>query len=712
MRISTTVLAAAAAAAIGAAFFFWTFPLDLLCGGPGYWNNPGDDPAQALMGYQAFAHDAWRLPLFRTELMNPPEGANVIFTDCIPIMALLGKLAYRATGHVFNYFGPWLLLCYLMQGIAGVVLARMMGIISFAAQLAVGVIFLFTPSFIFRFSHRPLAAHFLILIALILYLGMVRSPSIRIRSIFSGLVAITFLVNAYMLAMVSAIYLAGLAEALRRRTLSLRQTGTTLVLTLAGVTLCVVLSGGRQLSSAVGIIDGFGFYSMNLLSPVWPQLSGIFPWGHDIVDSTGGQYEGFNYLGVGVLALLVVALLRGWGKPAIELWRRHVFLISAAVIMALYALSLDIWIGSTRLTHFDANQVPILRSIAGTFRSSGRFFWPLGYVLAAGAAAIFVRTMPRRAAPALLAVIASLQALDSTGVRAEVLDRLQHRIPPLPLDRGLWSDIVGRHRAVIIEPHFICMPPQSREVHREILLIAAEAGIPANSAIVNRLDIDCDKERDQVASDPFAEPYGTPALHLFMAGTVPAATLLAAKPDHMTCAEAAFGPVCSSAGQPGFVPGAPDFAHLTVEPYQLGTVRKLDAVPGSHAFLGSGWSVAETWGTWAIGERSQILLPLPSPQDHDLVFEADVNAFGDGERYVVRQAAVWVNGQFLTNVSVPDTADRQIRIIIPRALASARQILTIEFRFDQPKSPLDIGVSQDRRHLTWGFKRFSLAEAS
>ena len=52
--------------------------------------------------------------------------------------------------------------------------------------------------------------------------------------------------------------------------------------------------------------------------------------------------------------------------------------------MALYALSFQVWAGSVRLTHFNAEAVPIFRSIAGTFRSSGRFFWPLGYAIAFG----------------------------------------------------------------------------------------------------------------------------------------------------------------------------------------------------------------------------------------------------------------------------------------------------------------------------------------
>jgi hypothetical protein len=39
-----------------------------------------------------------------------------------------------------------------------------------------------------------------------------------------------------------------------------------------------------------------------------PQGSGLFPAMNPVIDGTGGQYEGFNYLGFGVLLLLATAL--------------------------------------------------------------------------------------------------------------------------------------------------------------------------------------------------------------------------------------------------------------------------------------------------------------------------------------------------------------------------------------------------------------------
>ena len=59
---------------------------------------------------------------------------------------------------------------------------------------------------------------------------------------------------------------------------------------------------------------GFVFFSMNLLSPFWPQRSGVFGADLPILDGTGGEYQGYNWLGAGVMLLLLVAL----GRAAIR----------------------------------------------------------------------------------------------------------------------------------------------------------------------------------------------------------------------------------------------------------------------------------------------------------------------------------------------------------------------------------------------------------
>jgi hypothetical protein len=67
------------------------------------------------------AHDAWR---FRSSVpsLAYPEGANIIFTDSIPLLAAVFKVVRH--GVEVNYFGLWMATCYVMRSRRGTAAAR------------------------------------------------------------------------------------------------------------------------------------------------------------------------------------------------------------------------------------------------------------------------------------------------------------------------------------------------------------------------------------------------------------------------------------------------------------------------------------------------------------------------------------------------------------------------------------------------------------
>jgi hypothetical protein len=123
---------------------------------------------------------------------------------------------------------------------------------------------------------------------------------------------------------------------------------------------------------------GYGKYSMNLLSPWVPQWSGIFPHGASffgasegplgdaIIDATGGQYEGYQYLGVGVLLLASEAILlerQHVGANA----RRYWGLITALCVLSVLALTHRVYFGRWGLQLTE--NIPL---ILDHLRNSGR----------------------------------------------------------------------------------------------------------------------------------------------------------------------------------------------------------------------------------------------------------------------------------------------------------------------------------------------------
>jgi hypothetical protein len=136
----------------------------------------------------------------------------------------------------------------------------------------------------------------------------------------------------------------------------------------------LVISGGKGYSSG-----GYRDLSMNLLAPFDPRTwtSVIFPRLHS---ASTGQYEGYNYLGAGVLilaAVVVIAAIIQRGK----LWRPDkrwlVPLAISCLLLTLLALSTKITFGSTTVVDLD----PGGRIVSLFFAAAGQRTAVLGALL-------------------------------------------------------------------------------------------------------------------------------------------------------------------------------------------------------------------------------------------------------------------------------------------------------------------------------------------
>ncbi len=185
---------------------------------------------------------------------------------------------------------------------------------------------------------------------------------------------------------------------------------------------------------------GFGHYSMNMLSPWIPQRSGLFlamnrfsipalsPWVprslglfpamSRVIDGTGGQYEGFNYLGLGVLLLLALAL---WaGSSEINSAVRKYWALALLVLgLTLLALSHRVFAGYWEVLKIGSSPPFFLEQL----RASGRLFWPVGYTLMAMGLTVAHRRLRRPFNIALILVAAVLQFVDASSLRDGVAAR-------------------------------------------------------------------------------------------------------------------------------------------------------------------------------------------------------------------------------------------------------------------------------------------------
>ncbi len=444
------------------------------------WQNPGGDLSQAVLGSEALLRDrTWHLPLAATDrLLSDGQPVSIVYTDSAPWIAIAAKAVGLDAGSI-NTIGLTSCLNFLLQPLAVVALLLAAGVRR-AEVIALGAVLgSLLPAWYFRTSvHIALSSHWLIVLALALTVGAVRSGvSWAIVGGLCALGAFAIGIHAYLFVMVAAVAAGGLlADLARNGWPALPRAAMGLVLFLAASAASAWLLG----YGVGGGADGFGVYTMNLLSPFVPQISGIRELltgdSGTIIDATGGQYEGYNYLGAGLLLTLVLAALvwalAGSATPSSPRRRAAIPLVLALAALTVLALSNHVFAGHVQVLSVAVPGQAILNNVRG----SGRLFWPVSYALLALALATLDR-VPRRGLVALALVLAvALQVLDTATLRRSIQQAYAAApAPPTPsLDPWRRGPLAGHDLRLL--PRFLCEAPTDAELVRELSLIVLRSG--------------------------------------------------------------------------------------------------------------------------------------------------------------------------------------------------------------------------------------------
>jgi hypothetical protein len=490
--------------AIGLLFVFWLFPVDFILGQGPYWTTPRCDALQHVIGMRYFLADEWHFPLFRTTLIAPPEGVNVIYTDSLPLFALTAKLLRPWLTADVNYFGVWFFLTYILQGLAAVFLLRSLGVKTILPTVGGVLIALSFPPLLSRFNHAALSGHFLILFALGLYFRIVRQQAFgRLWGWFALLCWLALLVHAYLFVMVFCVFCAAAVQEGFSSKSGFRKSVAAGVIT-AGISgLLMWVSGYFH---AIGPSwEGFGYKSMNVLSPWVPQRSGLFRSMDRIIDGTGGQVAAFNYLGFGVLLLLATALWAGRSEILSAL-RKYWGLALVLLALTLFAVSNRVYIGKWEVLKICDNPPVFFQQ----FAKSGRFFWPVGYTLMATGLSVTALRLRRPFSIALILVAAALQIVDAGPLRRNVAERARLGNPvsnyrgicasvsgdQLLLPADPWRALIASHGKLTIVPSFHCTTSPLQWQVLDLVFNASASATPVNTTYLARMKaIDCWQEQ-------------------------------------------------------------------------------------------------------------------------------------------------------------------------------------------------------------------------
>jgi hypothetical protein len=314
------------------------------------------------------------------------------------------------------------------------------------------------------------------------------------------LLCVTLLINAYLFVMVGALYVASWID---RRLLTpqdrISRWGEPAIVVIA-VLIVLVGAGYVGQGTSMPFSSGFGVFSMNVASPFWPQRSGVLPGMWPIIDATGGQYEGFNYLGAGGLVLIVYSLAR-YGGGILARARAHPGFTAVTIGCVVFALSNRVYLFQNLVLDY-----PLpgrVSYVLGTFRSSGRFFWPVFYTILLGSAAVALRNGRPTAKIGILVLACALQLVDTEPLRARVAE-LTRSQTPMVIKRDAWIKRLDRADAMIVQPSAHCIKmDRNLDVNLTLSFLASLRNRPTNTFYRSRGHIDCDAEAATFRKGPW-----------------------------------------------------------------------------------------------------------------------------------------------------------------------------------------------------------------
>lgn len=480
-------------------FVVYLFPWSFLTGHSTVFDY--GDIAQHVSGWWYYAKDSWHFPPLYTSRLNHPEGISIALTDSIPLAALPFKaLLTLFPGWFpehFHYFGWWMGLVFVGQAVAAVMLMRALGAKSlFALFISVGFA-LTWPVIHARYHHASLMMQSVIIFALALYfLGRHQTwSSNRVSAAFIGLNLVALTIHPYFLPFTAGLFTAFLADQAIKGASWVLQLKRLLAFGLALVVMMWLLG---YLGSQSSYLGGYGdFFYLDLIAP--------FCGGGKLITCGIGPvfdfpyHEGFNYLGAGLLFLVPFAALLNW-RSLLAIPKRYPALLLLMVGFFLYALSNRVRYGGVEVFSFPLPSW--LHWLTGTFRASGRFFWPVSQLI------LFVTLaslLKKRTWPAALVVsflLTTALVLQVKDVKPW-LDRIKtEAAKPSKVNYADWAPVMAQVDKVVIYPTYQCASPHYQH-YIWVMQLAGYYGKLINSGYTARSHLTC--AADEAAINlPFA----------------------------------------------------------------------------------------------------------------------------------------------------------------------------------------------------------------
>ncbi len=471
------------------------------------------DIIQHYAGWLNYRNSDWCFPFGKIQGVNHYSN-YVSFTDSIPLLAMGFKLIEMFLPKTFQYFGIYVFICFVLQSIFSYKILSLF--IRNTVYKYIGILlFLLSPIMIERaFRHTALTSHWIILASIYLYFKSKRDG--KISFYYTFLLVISMMIHPYFIPMVCAFMAAITLEQAfcKNRMVITHAIGVWIssIIVLAVVGYSIGLFGWIEATKSE-TIGSYGYFTTDLNSFINPisqgYQAGLIPkWSLFLPIrnyAINTMCDGFNYWGLGMLIsfpLVLIFAIRNKKRVSIKKYWGYITIV---ILFILYGYSNTIWLDGNIIFSYDIPK--ILFPIVSSFKSSGRYLWPVTYsvlILIEVELYRLVRNHGRKSilCNVLIGFIVACQFIDISQVimaKRRFFDK--EVINSLYVSYDLYDTfdnyIDGNNKYAII-----CDPNMDPSLMYKISFLCGKNGLKNNFNIMNRGDIyDLQEESYQIIID-------------------------------------------------------------------------------------------------------------------------------------------------------------------------------------------------------------------
>ena len=344
------------------------------------WILGSGDKTNAHIAWTFFRNDFWHFPIGKNPNYGLDIANSIIFTDSIPILAFFFKIFSFVLPENFQYFSFWVFLCFFLQLYFSYLLIYFFTK-NIKFSLLCSFLFILLPFYLFRLDHHPsLGAHWLLLMAF--YIN-IRVSKERKKFYWFGIILTSVLIHLYFTAMLMIIYsIFSIREILVEK--KLKKKIFEFLLLLISVFLLMFVVGYFESTPINSISTGYGKYKADFLSIIDPAFHSGIGWSFFIKDPWSSHLEGFNYIGLGnigiLLFILIILIKKISKKNMFQTIRNNFDYLFLLVIFSLWAFTTNFSIAGVDIFNIPINNKYLYGALS-IFAASGRFLWPPIYLL-------------------------------------------------------------------------------------------------------------------------------------------------------------------------------------------------------------------------------------------------------------------------------------------------------------------------------------------